>query len=141
MLAPQEGLYFDLERAGAVDLLVSDAEIEARRTSPVNDTRAWGRAMLLNSVPAEDVLKVDWDHVRLRVKDNGGRTLIKTVNFKQFFGATQQKVGHLFEQTMTPAQLCDALNDTLNKSLNDTQSCPPTVVQETGGAADDMNQM
>ena len=42
-----DGLFFDLERDGLIHPLVTDAEIERFIHSPPEDTRAWGRSLLL----------------------------------------------------------------------------------------------
>jgi proteasome accessory factor A len=61
-----EGLYWSCERAGAVDFLLSDYAIEHFVHEPPSDTRAWARAMLLRSYPANDIDEIDWSFVRLR---------------------------------------------------------------------------
>jgi hypothetical protein len=65
-LDPAEGLYWALERANAVQKLVSDAQIERFVHEPPDDTRAWLRAYILRHAEAVVVDDVDWDMVRLR---------------------------------------------------------------------------
>jgi len=71
-LDPDEGLYWGLEAAGAVDLLVGAEDIERLRREPPADTRAWSRAMLLRTLGGE-ATHVDWDEVRLGGAGDGTR--------------------------------------------------------------------
>ena len=66
-LDPNDGWYWALERAGAVERVVSPAEVERAAAEPSPSTRAWARAMLLRRAPAGTVAEVDWDHIRFRL--------------------------------------------------------------------------
>jgi proteasome accessory factor A len=68
-LDPREGLYWSLERAGAVEKLVTDAQIERFAHEPPADTRAWLRSHVLRHAPPGLLDDVDWDMLRLRVED------------------------------------------------------------------------
>ena len=63
---PSEGLYFALERAGAVERVVSDGEIEKFVNQPAEDTRAWLRAAILRRAAPGTIDHVNWDTLRLR---------------------------------------------------------------------------
>jgi proteasome accessory factor A len=63
-----EGLYWALERAGAVEKRVNAGKIEHFVHEPPEDTRAWLRAYILRHAEPGMVDDVDWDMVRLRVK-------------------------------------------------------------------------
>jgi proteasome accessory factor A len=68
-----EGLYWEMERAGAVGKLVTDAQVEHFVHEPPPQTRAYTRAMVLRQVAADSVVSVDWDDLRLKFsrKDGG----------------------------------------------------------------------
>lgn len=68
-LDPGEGLYWALERAGAVQKLVSDAQIERFAAEPPDDTRAWLRAYILRHAEPGALDDVDWDVIQLREKN------------------------------------------------------------------------
>jgi proteasome accessory factor A len=60
------GLYWDYERRGLLERVVDDDRIEQLRRDPPEDTRAWGRAMLLrSSQTGAQIHRVDWDSVTL----------------------------------------------------------------------------
>lgn len=65
-LDPGEGLYWALERAGAVQRVVSEGQIERFVHEPPEDTRAWLRAYILRHADAGLLDDVDWDLVRIR---------------------------------------------------------------------------
>ena len=73
-LDPGEGLYWALEKAGAVQKLVDDALVERFVHEPPQDTRAWLRAWALRNA-ADVVDDVDWDMLRLRHRSAGGARL------------------------------------------------------------------
>jgi len=56
-----DGLYWAYERDGALEQLVSDAQIERFVQEPPGDTRAFARAMLLRHAAPGTVDDVDWD--------------------------------------------------------------------------------
>jgi hypothetical protein len=70
-LAPDRGLYWAMERAGAVQRLVSAAQIERGVHEPPDETRAWLRAQILRRVDRDAVVSVDWDEIRLRLPPGG----------------------------------------------------------------------
>lgn len=61
-----EGLYFAMERAGAVQRLVSNGAVERFVHEPPDDTRAWLRAWALRHAAELGVEDVDWDMLKLR---------------------------------------------------------------------------
>lgn len=66
-----EGLYWVYEHAGLVERVVSPAEIERLVHEPPQDTRAYGRAMLLRRVGQEHIDYVNWDSIELKVPNSG----------------------------------------------------------------------
>jgi hypothetical protein len=69
-----DGLYLAYERAGAVERLVTDAQIAAAMHEPPADTRAWTRAMLLRTA-GDRVVSCDWDEVCVRLGDYTSKTI------------------------------------------------------------------
>jgi proteasome accessory factor A len=67
-LDPSQGLYWALERGGAVEKLVSDGQIERFVHEPPDDTRAWLRAHILRNAEPGLLDDMDWDMVRIREK-------------------------------------------------------------------------
>ena len=76
-LDPDEGLFWPHLRSGLVERWVSDEEIEHFVHEPPEDTRAWTRAMLLRRFEPDEIEKVDWDEVTLRLETNGARRKLK----------------------------------------------------------------
>jgi len=66
-LDPDEGLHWAWAAAGGVDAIVSEERIARLAASPPEDTRAWGRAMLLRRAGPGELASVDWDHIRFRI--------------------------------------------------------------------------
>lgn len=73
-LDEEEGIYWECERAGAVERVVDAERIAHFVTDPPDDTRAWTRAQLLRLAPPGSVVSVDWDAVVLQVRRPGRRT-------------------------------------------------------------------
>jgi proteasome accessory factor A len=69
-LDPEEGLFLQLARAGQVESMPSEEEIEQAADGPPEDTRAYLRAQLLRR-HGDEVTDMDWDRVRFR---SGGRS-------------------------------------------------------------------
>jgi proteasome accessory factor A len=69
-LDPAEGLFLQLARAGQVEAMPTDEEIDRAADEPPADTRAYLRARLLRRFE-EEVSEVEWDRVRFR--QSGGR--------------------------------------------------------------------
>jgi len=68
-LDPEEGLFLQLARAGQVEGMPSEEEIDQAADNPPEDTRAYLRARLLRR-HGDEVTDLDWDRVRFR---SGGR--------------------------------------------------------------------
>jgi Pup amidohydrolase len=67
-LDPDEGLFWKIERSGAVQRCVTEEHIRQRMAAPPEDTRAWTRGELLQRFP-EEIEEVDWDYLRFRHDD------------------------------------------------------------------------
>jgi hypothetical protein len=61
----EEGLYFDLERAGALERMVSPEAVARFRSSPPEDTRAYARTCLLRRFDRK-IRYIDWDYITVR---------------------------------------------------------------------------
>ena len=97
------GLYHACERQGAVERVVSDAEIQRMVDEPPSDTRAYARSRLLRIAGPSRIAHVDWDEVTFRLK--GGWPSRKMVTLANPLGFTKQKA-HFLET----ASLDDALD-------------------------------
>jgi len=107
-LDESEGLYWACERAGAVEKVVSDSEIEWFTAHAPEDTRAWGRAMLLRRVGAEGIDEVDWDFIRFRFRDRGWFTC-RRLEMADPLGFTRELAEPVFKREKHIDELVDAL--------------------------------
>lgn len=108
-LDPNEGLYWALERAGAVERVVTPAEIEQAAAEPPAETRAWGRAMLLRRAPAWSVDDVDWDRIRFWLASAEGRAERWRVDLRSPLDATEAQWGPAFARHQEMRDLLEAL--------------------------------
>lgn len=62
---PNAGLFYDLEKAGAMQRLVTDDEVEEAITTPPQNTRALGRGLIVSQLLARPGARyvIDWDAV------------------------------------------------------------------------------
>ena len=95
------GLYQAYERHGAVERLVSDAEIERFMNEPPEDTRAWTRSRLLRIAGAENIEKVDWDEITFCLEGQWPRR--RTVKLANPLGFTKAKTRFLETATLDDA--------------------------------------
>lgn len=103
-LDPAQGLYWEYEREGLVELRVSEAEVQRQVAQPPEDTRAYARAHLLRHAGAERVRHVDWSKVRVLVQGDYG-TRERTVRFDDPCAFTRQDTEHIF----TPERSLEAV--------------------------------
>lgn len=71
-LDPNEGLYWILEKAGAVERLVSAADVERSLHEPSDHTRAWLRSWAIRHADEIGLDDMDWDMLRLRIQPTHG---------------------------------------------------------------------
>jgi Pup amidohydrolase len=64
-----EGIFWEYEKIGATECVVTPDEIAHFVSNPPSDTRAWTRAMMLRLGKAQ-VDDVDWDELRFKVKED-----------------------------------------------------------------------
>ena len=116
-LDPSEGLYWAYVKAGVVERVVSDGEIERFVHEPPNDTRAWLRAHLLRRADQQTVDNVDWDAVELRLRKKGRRFWpsyeYRKVEMSNPLGSTREACESVFagapsmEDILGSLQACD----------------------------------
>ncbi|MBA8795061.1 proteasome accessory factor A [Friedmanniella endophytica] len=104
-VSPQRSLYAALVRRGSLQRLLDDAEIEAARTQPPTDTRAYFRGRVMDKFSA-DVVAASWDSV---IFDVPGRPALQRVPLLDPLRGTQEQVGELLDRCDDVASLFDAL--------------------------------
>jgi Pup amidohydrolase len=67
----ENGLYRSVEQAGGIERIVTQDRIERFVHEPPSDTRAYLRAALLRRLEPDQVVSVDWDEIRVRVRRGG----------------------------------------------------------------------
>lgn len=97
-LDPDEGLFWPHLHSGLVERWVSDEDIERFVHEPPEDTRAWTRAMILRRFTPDEIEKVDWDEVTLRLESNGAWREFK-IRLDDPLGFTRSTSQTLFEST------------------------------------------
>ncbi len=97
------GLFDRLQRAGAVERLLNEDEIERRVASPPPNTRAYLRGMLLGTY-SDDVVSADWEEVRIISSAATWR-----VGLDDPCGGTRDSVGDLFDRQLPLKELLVAL--------------------------------
>lgn len=107
-VAADEGLFWQLEQAGFVERIVSEADVAKFGSLPPEDTRAWTRATLLGMAGAEQVERIDWDTITFRLRGVGGiqRKVLMLANPLAF---TRASVLPLISEADSLAELLDAL--------------------------------
>ncbi len=108
-LDPVQGLYWSMEGAGQIDRVVADETIERFVTEPPDDTRAWGRAMLLRRTGLLTE-EVDWDVVRARLTDEHGYTQSVRIDLADPLGATRADWSATLQNERTLPTLIRALH-------------------------------
>ena len=107
-LDSNEGLYWGLEKAGAIQRLVSDATIERFMHEPPEDTRAWLRAWALRHVPVGTLDDVDWDMLRLRSRRQEDFSWpsydYSTLSMPDPLGFTRNECQIVLESASSPAE-------------------------------------
>jgi proteasome accessory factor PafA2 len=104
-LRRERGLYFLLERQGAMARIVSEAEIVEAIENPPIDTRAYFRGMVLKKF-REQVFGVNWDSLSF----NLGEGPIKRILMEEPLKGTKAHVQGLLERCQTAAELVAQLS-------------------------------
>ncbi len=104
-LRPEKGLYHRLARAGRIERLLGDAEVEAAMHEPPLDTRAYFRGRCLEKY-APDVAAASWDSVIL---DLAGHESLQRIPTMDPLRGTQAHVGGLIDACDSAEELFAAL--------------------------------
>ena len=102
---PEKGLHHRLVRAGRMERLVTDAEVEAAMHDPPEDTRAYFRGRCLEKY-AEQVAAASWDSV---IFDLPGRESLQRVPTIDPLRGTRGHVGALLDRCETAEALFSEL--------------------------------
>ncbi|WP_110183416.1 depupylase/deamidase Dop [Nocardioides solisilvae] len=104
-IRPEKGLYQRLVRAGRIERLLGDDEVERAMHEPPTDTRAYFRGRCLEKYAA-DVAAASWDSV---VFDVAGRESLQRVPTGDPLRGTRAHVGELLDRCDTAEDLFRAL--------------------------------
>jgi proteasome accessory factor A len=97
---PGRSLYERLVRAGKVERLVAEEDVDAAMTEPTASTRAYFRGRCLAEWP-DAVVAANWDSLILDV----GTDPLRRIPMMEPLRGTQAHVAALFEECTTPAEL------------------------------------
>ena len=103
---PEKGLYNRLVERGRFDRLVDDESVDAARTAPPEDTRAYFRGECLRRYSA-DISAASWDSV---IFDIPGHTALQRVPTLEPLRGTREHVGALLDGCPRAADLLTALS-------------------------------
>ena len=102
---PARSLYHKLVRAGRMQRLLDDADIEQARTTPPVDTRAWFRGECMRRYPTE-IVAASWDSL---IFDVPGRRALQRLPLLDPLRGTKDQVGELMDRAPDVAALFAAL--------------------------------
>jgi proteasome accessory factor PafA2 len=101
---PDRSLYERLVRAGKVERLVEESEVDRGMTEPPESTRAYFRGQCLARWP-DSVVAANWDSLILDV----GSDPLRRIPMMEPLKGSRAHVEALFEQCTTPGQLVEVL--------------------------------
>ena len=127
---PSEGVYWSLERDGAVEQIVSEQEIQRCVMQPPDDTRAWTRAMLLRLAGPEQIEQVDWDRIRFRLRNADGTTSYSTLSMPNPLGMTRADNVHLFGGELSLEEVLTRLSAVPDAPFSNETATKPVVESE-----------
>jgi proteasome accessory factor A len=99
-----KGLYHRLEAAGAVERLVTDAEVDRAVTEPPEDTRAYFRGRCISKYP-DAIAAASWDSMIF----DTGLDALQRVPMREPLKGTRDHVEALLESSPDPATLVQLL--------------------------------
>jgi proteasome accessory factor A len=105
-IRPEKGLYHRLVRAGRIQRLLTDGEVESAMTNPPAETRAYFRGRCLEKY-APDVAAASWDSV---IFDLPGRESLQRVPTIDPLRGSKAHVGQLIDSCETAEALVRALS-------------------------------
>jgi hypothetical protein len=97
----EDGLYWNLEKCGLVNILVATEAIEHFRNEPPENTRAWTRAMLLRLAEPQQVTRVDWDSITFSLKGDYYWPRESTIKLTNPLGFTRTACQRIFQPPTT----------------------------------------
>jgi hypothetical protein len=106
-LDDREGLYWIYEKHGFTEKVVGKEKIVRFMNNPPEDTRAYGRAMLLRKADPAEVDAVDWDSITFNIRDGNGWPNRKTIDLAHPLRYTKEMTQQCFQGFMS-------LEDTLD---------------------------
>lgn len=104
-IRPEKGLYHRLVRAGRIERLLTDEQVDHAVTEPPEETRAYFRGRCLAKFPGE-VAAASWDSVIL---DLPGRESLQRIPTIDPLRGTRAHVGRLLDESATAADMFAAL--------------------------------
>ncbi|MFC7503724.1 depupylase/deamidase Dop [Nocardioides sp. CPCC 206347] len=105
-IRPDKGLYHRLVKAGRIQRLLTDAEVDAAMTNPPEETRAYFRGRCLEKY-APDIAAASWDSV---IFDLPGRESLQRVPTIDPLRGSKAHVGELIDNCETAEALVRALS-------------------------------
>lgn len=105
-IRPEKGLYHRLVKAGRIQRLLTDEDVESAMTNPPTETRAYFRGRCLEKY-ATDIAAASWDSV---IFDLPGRESLQRVPTIDPLRGTKKHVGELIDSCETAEQLVRALS-------------------------------
>lgn len=105
-IRPEKGLYHRLVKAGRIQRLLTDDEVDTAMTNPPEATRAYFRGRCLEKY-ASDIAAASWDSV---IFDLPGRESLQRVPTIDPLRGTKAHVGDLIDSCETAEQLVRALS-------------------------------
>ncbi len=105
-IRPEKGLYHRLVKAGRIQRLLTDAEVDDAMTNPPAETRAYFRGRCLEKY-ADDIAAASWDSV---IFDLPGRESLQRVPTIDPLRGTKAHVGGLIDACATAEELVRALS-------------------------------
>ena len=108
-LDPTDGLYWAYEKAGLVERIVSEDQIECFMQDPPQDTRAYTRAMLLRRADPDAVEEVDWDSMRFYDRESDRWPKYRRVELADPLNFTRAETGGIYQKHASVARILDLL--------------------------------
>lgn len=110
-LDPADGLYWAYERAGVLERIASEEQIERFVQEPPDDTRAFTRAQLMRLAGRDMTDDVDWDSMRFKVKSPRGWPSYPTLELADPLDWTSAETAPVFAAAGTLEEALTALEE------------------------------
>jgi proteasome accessory factor A len=119
-LDPSDGLYWAYERAGVLERVASDDQIERFVQQPPDDTRAFTRAQLMRLAGRDMTDDIDWDSMRFKVKSARGWPSYPTIELGDPLGWTSAETAPVFAAAATLEEALTSLEEVRNPQRNES---------------------